>query len=174
MFISGMGFFTDAYDLFVIGIVVSLLKPEWNLSTSQVSWLNSSTLLASAVGAIVFGRVADMLGRKRIYGYEVLILAIGALASAFAPNYVFLLVCRVVLGIGIGGDYPVSATIMSEYSGKRDRGKMVGLVFAMPRCSTTHWCSWPSSPSSPCPGTSSRSCCSIRPGAEVSRCSALA
>jgi PHS family inorganic phosphate transporter-like MFS transporter len=131
MFISGMGFFTDAYDLFVIGIVVSLLKPEWSLSTSQVSWLNSSTLLASAVGAIVFGRVADMLGRKRIYGFEVLILAIGALASAFAPNYTFLLVCRVVLGIGIGGDYPVSATIMSEYSGKRDRGKMVGLVFAM-------------------------------------------
>jgi MFS family permease len=96
-----------------------------------VSWLNSSTLLASAVGAIVFGRVADILGRKRIYGYEVLILAIGALASAFAPNYTFLLVCRVILGIGIGGDYPVSATIMSEYSGKRDRGKMVGLVFAM-------------------------------------------
>src|ERR1700677_4600804 len=131
MFISGMGFFTDAYDLFVIGLVVSLLKPEWNLSTSQVSWLNSSTLLASAVGAIVFGRVADMLGRKRIYGFEVLILAIGALASAFAPNYTFLLVCRVVLGIGIGGDYPVSATIMSEYSGKRDRGKMAGLVFAV-------------------------------------------
>ena len=129
MFISGMGFFTDAYDLFVIGIVVALLKPEWSLSTSQVSWLNSSTLLASAVGAIVFGRVADMLGRKRIYGFEVLILAIGALASAFAPNYTFLLICRVVLGIG--GDYPVSATIMSEYSGKRDRGKMVGLVFAM-------------------------------------------
>ena len=96
-----------------------------------MSWLNSSTLLASAVGAIVFGRVADMLGRKRIYGYEVLILAIGALASAFAPNYTFLLVCRIILGIGIGGDYPVSATIMSEYSGKRDRGKMVGLVFAM-------------------------------------------
>ncbi|HEX4091603.1 MAG TPA: MFS transporter [Trebonia sp.] len=131
MFISGMGFFTDAYDLFVIGIVVALLKPEWHLSTSQVSWLNSSTLLASAVGAIVFGRVADMLGRKRIYGYEVLILAIGAIASAFAPNYIFLLVCRVILGVGIGGDYPVSATIMSEYSGKRDRGKMVGLVFAM-------------------------------------------
>src|ERR1700729_2629428 len=131
MFVSGMGFFTDAYDLFVIGIVVSLLKPEWNLSTSQVSWLNSSTLLASAVGAVVFGRVADILGRKRIYGYEVLILAIGALASAFAPNYVFLLICRIVLGIGIGGDYPVSATIMSEYSGKQDRGKMVGLVFAM-------------------------------------------
>jgi MFS transporter, PHS family, inorganic phosphate transporter len=96
-----------------------------------VSWLNSATLLASAVGAIVFGRVADMLGRKKIYGYEVLILAAGAIASAFAPNYVFLLVCRIILGIGIGGDYPVSATIMSEYSGKQSRGRMVGLVFAM-------------------------------------------
>jgi PHS family inorganic phosphate transporter-like MFS transporter len=131
MFVSGMGFFTDAYDLFVIGIVVALLKTEWSLSTSQVSWLNSATLLASAVGAIVFGRIADILGRKKIYGYEVLILAIGALASAFAPNYTFLLICRVILGIGIGGDYPVSATIMSEYSGKQTRGRMVGLVFAM-------------------------------------------
>src|SRR5580704_13594949 len=131
MFVSGMGFFTDAYDLFVIGIVVALLKPEWNLSTGQVSWLNSATLLASAVGAVVFGRIADILGRKRIYGYEVLILAIGALASAFAPNYTFLLICRIILGIGIGGDYPVSATIMSEYSGKQTRGRMVGLVFAM-------------------------------------------
>jgi MFS transporter, PHS family, inorganic phosphate transporter len=131
MFVSGMGFFTDAYDLFVIGIVVSLLKTEWHLSTSDVSWVNSVTLLASAVGALIFGRIADMLGRKKIYGYEVLILAAGALASAFAPNIGFLLVCRIILGIGIGGDYPVSATIMSEYSGKQSRGRMVGLVFAM-------------------------------------------
>ena len=131
MFVSGMGFFTDAYDLFVIGIVVVLIETEWKLSTSQVSWLNSATLLASAVGAIVFGRVADILGRKKIYGYEVLILALGAIASAFAPNYTFLLVCRIVLGVGIGGDYPVSATIMSEYSSKSTRGRMVGLVFAM-------------------------------------------
>ena len=44
MFVSGMGFFTDAYDLFVIGIVVALLKPQWHLSTGQVSLLNSATL----------------------------------------------------------------------------------------------------------------------------------
>ena len=131
MFISGMGFFTDAYDLFIIGVVVALLKPEWQLSTSQVSLLNSATLAASAVGALLFGRIADILGRKRIYGYEVLILAAGAIASAFSPNYVILLVSRIILGIGIGGDYPVSGTIMSEYSAKRSRGRMVGLVFAM-------------------------------------------
>jgi PHS family inorganic phosphate transporter-like MFS transporter len=131
MFISGMGFFTDAYDLFIIGIVVDLLKTQWSLSTGQVSLLNSATLAASALGAVVFGRVADILGRKKIYGYEVLILAVGAIASALSPNYTFLLVSRIILGIGIGGDYPVSATIMSEYSGKRSRGRMVGLVFAM-------------------------------------------
>ncbi len=85
MFVSGMGFFTDVYDLFVIGIVVALIKPQWNLPTTQVSMLNSVTLAASAVGALVFGRIADIVGRKRIYGYEVLILAFGALASALAP-----------------------------------------------------------------------------------------
>ncbi len=66
-----------------------------------------------------------------MYGFEVLILAAGAIASAFAPSIGWLLAFRVVLGIGIGGDYPVSATIMSEYSGKKSRGQMVGLVFAM-------------------------------------------
>jgi MFS family permease len=55
MFVSGMGFFTDAYDRFVIGIVVYLLTSQWNLSTSQVSLLNPITLAASAVGALVFG-----------------------------------------------------------------------------------------------------------------------
>jgi MFS family permease len=131
MLVSGMGFFTDAYDLFIIGIVVAILKDQWHLSTGQVSLLNSATLAASAVGAVIFGRVADMFGRKKIYGVEVLILAVGAIASALSPSYSALLVCRIVLGIGIGGDYPVSATIMSEYSGKASRGKMVGLVFAM-------------------------------------------
>lgn len=53
MFVSGMGFFTDAYDLFVIGIVVSLLKPQWVMSTNQVSWLNSATLLASGLSGNV-------------------------------------------------------------------------------------------------------------------------
>jgi MFS family permease len=131
MFVSGMGFFTDAYDLFVIGIAVSILKTQWDLSTTQVSLLSSTTLAASAVGAIVFGRIADIFGRKKMYGYEVLILAIGAVASAFAPSIGWLIAFRIVLGIGIGGDYPVSATIMAEYAGKRSRGKMVGLVFAM-------------------------------------------
>ena len=131
MFISGMGFFTDAYDLFIIGVVMSILKDQWHPSPWAVGLVTSTALLASAFGAIIFGRVADMLGRKRIYGYEVLVLAFGAIASAFSPDIWWLIGFRIILGLGIGGDYPVSATLMSEFSSKKSRGMMVSLVFAM-------------------------------------------
>ncbi len=131
MFISGMGFFTDAYDLFIIGVVMAILKDQWHPSKLQVSLVTSTALLSAAIGALLFGRVADMLGRKRIYGIECLVLSAGALASAFSPNIIWLIVLRFILGVGIGGDYPVSATIMSEYSGKSSRGMLVSLVFAM-------------------------------------------
>ena len=101
-------------------------------SECNSSWIITSTaLLASAVGAVLFGRVADLLGRKRIYGVEVLVLAIGAIASALSPNITWLIIFRIILGLGIGGDYPVSATLMSEYAGKRSRGMLVSAVFAM-------------------------------------------
>ena len=64
MFISGMGFFTDAYDLFIIGVAMRLIKGEWHPPTVAVGLVTSTALLAAAVGAVLFGRVADMLGRK--------------------------------------------------------------------------------------------------------------
>ena len=131
MLISGMGFFTDAYDLFIIGVVMAMLKPMWHVGKTEEALVESTALLASALGALLFGRVADMLGRKRIYGVEVLVLAAGALGCAFAGNIWWLIGLRFVLGVGIGGDYPVSATIMSEYSAKATRGLMVTLVFTM-------------------------------------------
>jgi MFS transporter, PHS family, inorganic phosphate transporter len=131
MFISGMGFFTDAYDLFIIGIVMTLIKSQWHITPLEESLVNSTALLSSALGALLFGRIADMLGRKRIYGFEVLVLAAGAFACSFAPNILWLIGLRFILGIGIGGDYPVSATIMSEYACKQHRGLLVSLVFSM-------------------------------------------
>jgi MFS transporter, PHS family, inorganic phosphate transporter len=129
--ISGMGFFTDAYDLFVIGTVAAILKLQWNLSTTQTSWVTGSAILGAFVGAFVFGRIADVLGRKNVYISVAVIMVIGAISSAFAPNLMFLIVARFVLGLGIGGDYPVSAVMMSEFSNRRDRGRLVGLVFSM-------------------------------------------
>ncbi|RBP17657.1 sugar phosphate permease [Roseiarcus fermentans] len=131
MFISGMGFLTDAYDLFIIGVVMALLKEQWSITPTEEGLVASTALIASAVGAVLFGRIADMLGRKRIYGYEVLVLAIGSVASALSPSIWWLIVFRIILGLGIGGDYPVSSTIMSEYASRKTRGMMVTLVFTM-------------------------------------------
>jgi len=129
--ISGMGFFTDAYDLFVISTVAVLVKSQWHLSTTQTSWVTGSAILAAFIGATVFGRVADVLGRKSVYVTVAVIMIVGAVASAFATDFIWLVVARFVLGLGIGGDYPVSAVLMSEYANRNDRGRLVGLVFSM-------------------------------------------
>ena len=101
--ISGMGFFTDAYDLFVIGTVAAIVKTQWNLSTSQTSWVTGAAILGAFIGAFVFGRIADIVGRKTVYTTVAGIMIIGALASAVAPNFLFLVIARLVLGLGIGG-----------------------------------------------------------------------
>ena len=129
--ISGMGFFTDAYDLFIIGVVLKLLQSEWHIGTVETAIVGATALVSAAIGSAVFGRIADVFGRKYIYGFEVLVLGAGAIASAFSPNIWWLVAFRFILGLGIGGDYPVSATIASEFAGKKTRGLMISSVFAM-------------------------------------------
>jgi PHS family inorganic phosphate transporter-like MFS transporter len=129
--VSGVGFFTDAYDLFVISTVATIVAAQWKLSTFQTSWVTGSAILGAFFGAVVFGRIADIFGRKKVYTLVAAIMIVGALASALAPGFLWLVVARFVLGLGIGGDYPVSAVLMSEYSNRRDRGRLVGMVFSM-------------------------------------------
>jgi MFS family permease len=128
--VSGMGFFTDAYDLFVIGIVSTLITKDWNLSSGRLALLNSTMLFAAFIGAFVFGRFADVAGRKRVYWLVAAIMIVGALGSALSPSYWVLIGFRFLLGFGVGGDYPVSAVLMSEYANRKDRGKLVGMVFS--------------------------------------------
>jgi PHS family inorganic phosphate transporter-like MFS transporter len=131
VWISGMGFFTDAYDLFVIGVALKLITSEWHLDPLQIAVAGATALVSAALGSAIFGRIADVFGRKYIYGFEVLVLGAGAIASAFSPNVWWLIGFRFVLGLGIGGDYPVSATIASEFAGSAVRGRMVSSVFGM-------------------------------------------
>jgi MFS family permease len=104
-----MGFFTDAYDLFVIGIAAALITKDWDLSTGQLALLNSTMLAAACLGAFVFGRFADVICRKRVYWIVAAIMIAGALGSALSLSYWVLITFRFVLGFGVGGDYPVSA-----------------------------------------------------------------
>src|ERR1700730_10425197 len=79
--VSGMGFFTDAYDLFVIGIASTLIARQWHLSSDRLALLNSMMLAAAFLGALVFGRFADVAGRKRVYWMVAAVMFVSALGG---------------------------------------------------------------------------------------------
>ncbi len=131
MIVAGVGFFVDAYDLFIIGTAISLIAPLWKLNNVEIGLLGSIALVGALIGSIAFGILADKFGRKKIYGTEAVLMALGAFLSAFSPTFLWLIISRFIIGVGIGGNYPLTAVIMSEYSNKKDRGKLVSLVFSM-------------------------------------------
>ncbi len=129
LLVSGIGFFTDAYDLFVIGIVSTLLKDQWHLGSGELALLNAVMLGAAFFGALAFGRLADVIGRTRVYWMSAAMMVFAAIGSALSPSLAVLVAFRFLLGFGVGGDYPVSAVLMSQYAPHSNRGRMVGLVF---------------------------------------------
>ena len=143
--ITGMGFFTDAYDIFCISIITKLLGRIYYLSSSSPGTLppkvsdavTAASLCGTFAGQLFFGWLGDKLGRKRVYGVTLLLMVFCSIASglSFGKSAVGVIstLCffRFWLGFGIGGDYPLSATIMSEYANKRTRGGFIAAVFAM-------------------------------------------
>jgi MFS family permease len=131
MLTTGMGVFTDGYDLSSIGLVLPLVLASFgvdHISGLQSGVLAGSALVGSVFGAVLFGFLAQR-GRKRFYGIDLAIMAVAALAQAFAPDLWTLSVIRFVLGIGVGADYVLSPTIMAEHANRRDRGKKLAFGF---------------------------------------------
>ncbi|KAJ9679703.1 hypothetical protein PVL29_021579 [Vitis rotundifolia] len=145
--IAGMGFFTDAYDLFCISTISKLLgrlyyyepgsaKPG-KLPHNVNSFVVGVALVGTLSGQLVFGWLGDKLGRKKVYGMTLILMVLCAICSGlsfgFSNKAVIGTLCffRFWLGFGIGGDYPLSATIMSEYANKKTRGAFIAAVFAM-------------------------------------------
>jgi Sugar (and other) transporter len=133
MFTTGMGVFTDGYDLSSIGVVLPLVLASFGvakISSLQSGLLAGSALVGAAIGAVIFGALAQR-GRKTFYGLDVTLMALAAVAQIFATDLWTLIAIRFVLGIGVGADYVLSPTIMAEHANRGDRGKTLGLGFGV-------------------------------------------
>lgn len=142
--VAGTGFLTDSYDNFIISLIVPMLafvyfpNSHGKLSAVEDGWIKAASSYGNLIGQFGFGICGDVLGRKKVYGLELMILVVGALGSGLAfyiPGKLSILwvlgFWRFLLGVGVGGDYPVSGVIVSEFASSKNRGTMIALVFAM-------------------------------------------
>ncbi|CCE64545.1 hypothetical protein TPHA_0I00380 [Tetrapisispora phaffii CBS 4417] len=137
--VAGVGFLTDAYDIFAINLGVSMMSYVYwqgHMPSSTTTLLKVSTSVGTVFGQVGFGTLADVVGRKKIYGLELIVVIVTTILQCTAGqspavNFVAILTTyRIVMGIGIGGDYPLSSIITSEFSTTKWRGAIMGAVFA--------------------------------------------
>jgi MFS family permease len=120
----------DSFDVMLYALVLAALlrDPVLQLSQQTAGLLGSITLIAAAVGGIVFGVVADRLGRKQALMGAVLIYSVFTAACGFAQTVTQLAVFRILLGIGMGGEWATGAALVSESFPARHRGKALAFV----------------------------------------------
>lgn len=139
--VAGIGFLNDSYDIFTISIALTMMTPiyfsgENKLSYGIETWVKSATSVGAVLGQVGFGIMSDVLGRKKVYGLELLIIIVttifqACLGTAPGLNFAYLLAfMRLFQGIGIGGDYPAAAVITAEFSTTKWRGAIMSAVFA--------------------------------------------
>jgi MFS transporter, PHS family, inorganic phosphate transporter len=137
--LSGVGFMADTYDLFVINIAFNIMSDKYDATTWDETLVKLSALVGSVFGQLIFGYYADIIGRKRIFIMTCLMTIIGSIASACITDtgawgiYGWLIFFRFILGFGIGGEYPLSATITAEKINEDRETKITNLatVFSM-------------------------------------------
>ncbi|GAA6001461.1 hypothetical protein JCM10207_006677 [Rhodosporidiobolus poonsookiae] len=140
--VAGVGFFTDAYDIFAINLAAGMIGQVYNqgankgaLTANQDLGLKVATPVGTFVGQLLFGWLADVVGRKKMYGLELMIIIIATVGQAVAGHgpavsiLGVLIMWRFIMGVGIGGDYPLSAVITSEFAATRIRGRMMTATF---------------------------------------------
>ncbi len=131
--LAAMGVFLDGYDLNVISFSVLLISSYFKLPGTSVSYalLLSSGLIGMALGGVTFGKIADRIGRKTMFVIDILMFIIFAALSAVSSNVAEIIIFRILMGIGIGADYPISSSLIAEFAPSKSRGKllMYGIMF---------------------------------------------
>ena len=125
---ASLGWMLDSFDVMLYSLVLASLLLELHLSKASAGVLGSVTLVAAAVGGLVFGVVADRWGRTRALMASVLIYAVFTAACGLAHSFAELAVFRILLGFGMGGEWASGASLVSESFPDEDRGKALGLM----------------------------------------------
>lgn len=127
---SGLGWMFDAMDVILISFLILPIRTEFGLAATdtRVAFIAAAGFLGMFLGAAVSGRLADRYGRRSVFQATLILFSVGSLLSAFAPTFETLLAARVVAGLGLGGELPVVATLVSEFSPRRSRGRMIVLL----------------------------------------------
>lgn len=123
-----IGTIFDAIEQFNIGYAAPAIKALWHLSGLQVGLLSTATFGGLAVGCLLAGAAGDLFGRKITYLYNLALYTLGALVCAFAPDYTVLIIGRVIVGIGLGGELNTGITIVSELVPTKIRGACTAVV----------------------------------------------
>jgi MFS family permease len=125
---ASLGWMLDSFDVMLYSLVLAYLMADLGMSTTTAGLLGSLTLLASAAGGLIFGVVADRHGRTRALMGSILIYSVFTAACGFAQTVTQLAVFRVLLGIGMGGEWASGAALVSETWPAKHRGKALGLM----------------------------------------------
>jgi MFS transporter, putative metabolite:H+ symporter len=128
LWVSGTGWMFDAMDVGMLSFIIAALKVEWDLSSEQMGWIGSVQSIGMAVGALIFGLMADRVGRKNVFIITLLLFSIGSGISAFATSITVFLILRFFIGMGLGGELPVASTLVSESVPAEKRGRIVVLL----------------------------------------------
>lgn len=128
LWVSGTGWMFDAMDVGMLSFIIAALSVEWDLTAQQMGWIGSIQSIGMAVGALIFGLMADRIGRKNVFIITLLLFSIGSGISAFATSITIFLILRFFIGMGLGGELPVASTLVSESVPAEKRGQIVVLL----------------------------------------------
>jgi MFS transporter, putative metabolite:H+ symporter len=131
MLVIGLGLFFDAYENFLAATISAVLQEQLSLSTNQLNLLLGSAFVGQFLGAIVMGRIADRVGRRRAFMVNLAIYSAFSLLGAFSPNAAFLVTTRFFAGIGIGAEYALADTYLSDLMPRTARGRYISLAYTV-------------------------------------------
>jgi MFS family permease len=123
-----LGYMLDSMDVMLYALVLGQVQREMHLSAAMSGAMMSATLIAAAVGGVGFGWFADRFGRVRALTSSVLVYSVGTALCGFTQTAAQLMLCRVVLGLGMGGEWASGATLVAETWPAVHRGKALALV----------------------------------------------